>query len=271
MFTELFDKDLEEISQELSRIDDKNNLLDSAVVAWCNKLQLTPNETTDIREWIKVLKSKQSDSENNLFSVLGNIFSLENTISSSLELIKYINVKMFLVAVAALIGLGYLLLRSNARKKEESKLINSQPIYTLPHSQDNKKNSWILVLIINAGNTSIIQDFKSNSKVTLNEAEELYHSTRALWMDTQTNFWQSELEKRVDVDEEQALTEEEESEYDVYFVQLELKEHHIGFEPNAKSIDKSDAFKMLPEIAIKVKASPRLSSKSYENTGVYLL
>jgi len=169
--------------------------------------------------------------------------------------------------------IGATILPSNDQKKEKSEPINSQPIPALSLSQDKKKDPWILVLIINAGNTDLLQNFKQNSKVTLtlNEAEELYHSTRALWMGTQTNFLQSELEKRVDVDEEQALTEEEQSEYDVYFVQLELKEHHIGFEPNAKSIDKSDAFKMLPEISIKVKASPRLSSKSYENTGVYLL
>jgi len=162
---------------------------------------------------------------------------------------------------------------SNEQKKEKSEPINSQPIPDLSPSQDKKKDPWILVLIINAGNTDLLQNFKQNSKVTLtlNEAEELYHSTRALWMGTQTNFRQSELEKRVDVDGEHALTEEEASEYDVYFVQFELKKHHIGFEPNAKSIDKSDAFKMLPKIVNKVKVSPRLPCKSYENTGVYLL
>ncbi len=187
MVTELFDKALEEIYQEISRIDDKNNLLDDAVDAWCRKLQITPSETADIRDWIKVLKSKQSSCEENPISGLNNFFPL-NILSCSLDLMKHMNLKIFLIAVASLIGLGYLVRRSEEQKKEEHKLRNSQPIPTLPPSQDNQKNSWILVLIINAGNTSIIQDFKPNSKVTLNEAEELYHSTRALWMGNQTNF-----------------------------------------------------------------------------------
>jgi hypothetical protein len=100
-----------------------------------------------------------------------------------------------------------------------------------------------------------------------NEGEALYRATQALWIGSEADFFKSELTNRFsDAHEEQ---EREKFEYDVHFVKIELHNPEPGFYQDASQIDRLDAFRRLSENSGKVEVSPRLSSKAYENTGVY--
>jgi hypothetical protein len=124
-------------------------------------------------------------------------------------------------------------------------------------------------LVIDASSINKFECFQSNLKILPSENEELYKSTRALWIGTKSEYFRSPLQNIFD--NKYSLAQEEQSDSDVCFVKFKLKENHSGFEPNANPMDKLDAFKMLHKIAIEVNASLRLPSKSYQNTGVHLL
>ena len=61
-----------------------------------------------------------------------------------------------------------------------------------------------------------------------------------------------------------------ESEYDVYLVQIKLKESDDGFKQNVDQLDRIDAFRKLTDLSLQVKVSPRLRVEAYQNTGVYI-
>lgn len=151
----------------------------------------------------------------------------------------------------------------------DSKRLKTKNDNALSPQIETNEYSQVLVLVINASSMDKLDCFQSSYKIMLSEAEELYRSTRALWIGTKSEYLHSPLKNIFD--EKHSFTQEEQSNFDVCFVKLELTENHPGFEPNANPMDKLDAFKMLHKIATKVNVFSRLPSKFYQKTGVYLL
>lgn len=170
----------------------------------------------------------------------------------------------FILFIAfVLTGTALLLYYLNQKASEEhdQSLSRSQIVTSAPREEQ------LLVLVINARREEIFRSLDTNGCVIRGEGELLYQATEALWMGTQAVFSQSELKKWFSG--ERSVQKEEESEYDIRLVKIDLVERVSGFEPNVNQVDRNDAFKKLPELSKRVEVSPRLSSRAYENTGVY--
>jgi hypothetical protein len=122
---------------------------------------------------------------------------------------------------------------------------------------------WILVLVINARQSHIINTLKSG-KIADVKSDELYQVTQSLWLGTEASFQSSELSKWFS--EKPAVSED--SEYDVYLVRAELSSDETGFHRNANQMDRIDAFRNLHSKCSKTIISSRLPSESYA-TDVY--
>lgn len=186
-----------------------------------------------------------------------------NYIQEKVKNIMEINLKMFtfilLVAfVFTGIGLILYLLDKNESAGDNHVLKPSILVVSSPPQ--------ILILIINAENQRIIQSL-NKGQVIQSEAEELYRATGYLWIGSKNDFAQSVLARRFS--SENLIEETEESEYDVYFVKIELTQPVPGFEANVNQTNRTDAFNALPKVSGKVEVSPRLSSSAYGNTPVY--
>ncbi|MDF5723941.1 MAG: hypothetical protein PUP91_26455, partial [Rhizonema sp. PD37] len=156
------------------------------------------------------------------------------------------------------------LLNQQSTQKEESLKRRESSVPQLPYPSQPKK-SLVLVLVINAGREDILQPLKTNSPITTNQSDLLYRATQALWMGSKVDF-SSEFESWFNSEHAASKVE---SEYDVYFVQIELYEDDSGLKSDASQLDRIDAFHRLPNNSGKVKVSNQLPSKAYENRLFY--
>jgi len=135
-------------------------------------------------------------------------------------------------------------------------------------NQDNNKRQrkpkdWTLVLVINAGKTLLINAIKKEG-IHKMDPDELYRSTQSLWFGEKSEFETSDLASCFD--ESKKVTDENESEYDVYLIRLKLNNEVIGFHQDADDLDRMDAFESLIKNRNPVKISERLSHGSALNT-----
>lgn len=128
---------------------------------------------------------------------------------------------------------------------------------------------YYLILVLNAKNTELINALQNQSAISSGMADRLYDATQELWMGSKIEFWSSPLRKYFDGEKEENINPD--SEYDIYFVRLELSEYDSGFEKHVDQLKRIDAFSRLPDKVKKnsISVSTRLSSKAYENVGVY--
>lgn len=161
----------------------------------------------------------------------------------------YINVAFVVVLAFVIIAVFYLAL----------KFLNPNPVPS--NNADN-----ILVLVINAVRENLIEALQTNGQVTSNNWEELYTATQVLWVGSESVFVE---EFQSWFNENRKVTEEEQSEYDVYLVKISLINGSPGFKDSATQVDRYSAFRNLPENSQQLLVSPRLSSKAYGNTNLY--
>ncbi len=173
----------------------------------------------------------------------------------------------------ALVGMAIATILSKkkrpSRRNSASKKIHTpiQTTVSLPSSPSVSpaKTEAVLVLVINAQSEQLLNSLKQNKKLTVDDCESLGRATKYLWMGDKNEF-SPDLKKWVDAS---PVPENEETEYDVYLVQINLNQYESGFEQTTSAIKRLDAFGRLPDIAGEVKVSHRLPAKAYENTSLY--
>lgn len=270
---------LEEISHKVRKLAAQNNsinfgyILSCAVAFWCCKLQFPTGASVYVINLSNEIQYLTKDIWDKWKQKIGLINKEDS------EFKKYINSQInnkmgrniddlrFIILIAFVVtGVGYALYLLNQQSTEEEARTRNckSPPDRLPHSYQERE-SWNLVLVINAGRENILQPLKTNGRITNEVSESLYRATQALWMGAQSDF--SQFSRWFSGD--RAVPEANQSEYDVYLVQIELDSPNPGFKPNANQIDRHDAFRSLHKNSGRAIVSPRISSKAYENASFY--
>lgn len=291
IFSDSFAQILEELSKEVwsevPRTQEgralARDVLSCAVKSWCYRLNL-PDDPDLVACYInKWHQSEISEVTDDIWQKWKpqkehSLWGIQTPVNQFREYIlrKVINrmnpnmgdIKFILLIALVVTGVGYTLYRlSQQSERATSSIKSSRSGSTLPPHQEKAFQGWNLVLVLNVGQEEVLESLRTNNRVMPHEGDALYRATQALWMGSEADFLKSELTSRFsNIPEEQ---QREKSEYDVYFVKIELHELESGFSQNASQIDRLDAFRKLHENSGKVEVSPRLPSKAYENTGVY--
>ena len=125
--------------------------------------------------------------------------------------------------------------------------------------------NYSLLLVVSAKQEKVIQSIKANGNIQADDCSPLYRATQALWMGGESDL----LKLNITPDFLTKSKVLDTSEYDVYFLLISLSNYEKGFDKDVTSIDRSDAFEKLPNIATGVKVSPRLPSSAYELPFLY--
>ncbi|MBD1939597.1 hypothetical protein [Microcoleus sp. FACHB-68] len=122
-----------------------------------------------------------------------------------------------------------------------------------------------LVLVVSALQADFIESLQAKGSIDSKDGESLYEITKYLGLGSKT-----ELPKiKNDMSQYSVSKEEEESEYDIRLVYIELKQADEGFKPQVNQLDRYDAFRRLADLKVDLTISPRLQMEAYGNLGVY--
>ncbi|MEG4250568.1 hypothetical protein [Microcoleus sp. Pol10D4] len=121
-----------------------------------------------------------------------------------------------------------------------------------------------LVLVISASHADFLESLKDKKQIDVSEGEQLYQITRYLWLGSET-----ERSQKIPNINEYSVAQGAESEYNIYLVEIKLKQSDEGFKRNVNQLDRYDAFRKLANLAGDLKVSDRLKIEAYENLGVY--
>lgn len=182
---------------------------------------------------------------------------------SNMERSKMSN-KLILLVGFILTGVGLLLFLLNRKENSDSTRANQNITYAPRQSSVTEK--YILALLINGDhNQPLINSLKNSSTVTQEDSSQLYDATQALWIGTETEFNNSVIKSEFNNHKHDTV----DSEYDVYFVTIELNKHDSRFKQDANQMDRIDAFNGLANNANRITVSERLSSEAYGNSEFY--
>ncbi|MFP4297391.1 MAG: hypothetical protein ACLFT0_05995 [Spirulinaceae cyanobacterium] len=188
------------------------------------------------------------------------------------------NIKIIVILAFVITAVGNFLYLLKSPEESTFREVSSQRLkqnknsntafYSLPpitQKQENRKpkKEQVLTLVISASKSFFINSLHNKINIDLEDCEYLYEGTRYLYQVDQSEF------KFLDTTrfEVQPGTE---SEYDVYLVQLTLKQEDERFNPDVNQIERYDAFQNLPESVTDVKISPRLTMDAYSELDVYV-
>lgn len=148
------------------------------------------------------------------------------------------------------------------------KMLNESSKFEKVALTSKKTLSNTLVLIINNCKKQIINKLKNqDNTIKAEDCDDLYSITQALWNGSQKDFESILFPKGFNSESKFALLEAKATEYDVYFVKIELTEFIEGFGRGADQGARLSAFRTLA--GKKVEISPPLLPTAYENTNVY--
>lgn len=133
-----------------------------------------------------------------------------------------------------------------------------------PNDSSQRTATQFLVLVVPASKEDFIRSLEAKKHLDLSDGEALYKVTRYLWLGSKTEF-----DKREDNISQYEVLPVEKSEFDIYFVYIELEEADEGFRPNVNSLDRYDAFRKLGDLSKSYKISPRLKMEAYGNFDIY--
>ena len=124
-----------------------------------------------------------------------------------------------------------------------------------------------LILVIGAAKADVIDNLNINSSPDYDLCDKLYESTKFIWI----GFEQQGLSSfRSLFTQEVGVAHDQESEYDVYFVRIELRNYNEdGFNPEVSSVQRIDAFRKLSDLGKVISISERLPPDSYQNKNLY--
>lgn len=240
--------------------NENNSDLECAIEAWCESLDFEPDE---IKPYIKYWQSRlySQNQEKRLFSKK----IIEFLIQPTKRIMKEMEIRDIVLIAFALTGVGITLyLLDEKTKKDERNQKREQD--NTPRNKFNYPTKSILILVINAQNNErIIERLDREGQITSTIWENIYRSTKALWIGKKEDFDASGLNSPFS----QAETSQP-FDYDVYFIKIELDKYDRGFKENAASLERADAFERLTQTTHTVKKiSQRLSIQSTENSYLY--
>jgi hypothetical protein len=269
--------------------NDRNRNLDDAVNSWCIELSINkhfPQAAQRIidyqNEWLQDNKISKIvlGLYRNLLVVTdrrftGGIGNFKNALSNISRRDFHINIKetkdkmstKSIVLIAFVFtGIGLLLFLLNQKEKTNNRT-NQENNYSLGKSHVPEK--YVLALLLNSErNKPLIDSLKNSSHLKPEDSHKLYKATQALWIGSQNEFNESKI-KQEWTSHNYTYSESEYSEYDVYFVSIELNEINSGFKLDANQMDRRDAFNGLANSTNKITVSERLLSQAYRNTEFY--
>jgi|JFJP01.1.fsa_nt_gi hypothetical protein len=154
-------------------------------------------------------------------------------------------------------------INSGLEKLEFKFIPQSRTRDTIPTS--HSKYDYLL-LSIRATKANVLQFLEQGKPPHLELCENLYQSTKFLWYGSGKEISRFD-ELFLDTT---TMKNEENSEYDVYFVKIKIKNYKgDGFDSDISSLKRLDSFKKLPEIGEVVAISKRLPVGSSQNKGFY--
>lgn len=270
--------------------------LNAAIVAWCN--YLVPSQEISIvvsyisqgiklygienianyiyKDWkpekrqrFTLAGMEEYWKKSRLFNLVEQIFQTLG--SSSMNIIIFI---AFVITVV-----GYYIYTLNKPKQQES--TTRQPDYrptpsAEPSDQVSQLTSTVsppsvpvqqitqklLILVVSAAQESIIDFIKAKRTIDYDDCKKLYDATQYLCQDNESNLG----DKFAYINQFKAI---EKSEYDIYIVKIKLNQADKGFNKNVNQLDRYDAFRNLPNLAVDFQVSDRLQMEAYGNFDVY--
>jgi hypothetical protein len=248
LFSELFLS----IYGEIKNQSDNNydNLLNISINLWCEKLNI-PREIKDksIYETIFLGKNGKEYNANELAIFYFN----KLTEISNMKALTYVIFGLMVV------GIGFIIYKFNS--EQESSKSSQEKLFS--NDSFTQLSPQKLILVVNSLKKSCLDEIKTNNKIlNLDNCKKLYRSTSFLWMGSD-----DQLSSNFRNCNNYRVPSNEESEYDVYLVQIELPRFEKGFQKDADQIERSDAFRKLE--GLKVKISDRLKVSVCENSNAY--
>lgn len=284
-FTEVFNK--------LSK-DKKNQELWYAIESWCNELssdeliKLDANQIIlYIKQWIGepwiqemsyylhselYLKIIQSFGlplhliPDPIKNQIPNPVNINNFKVSVKELKTNMKIQSILIIAFVLTGIGVVLYLLVQKKNVNREYTNRRKPSDILRNTSSSLPKYILILVINAKNNKrIIEKLDIKHPVPSTILENIYCSTKVLWIGNQEDFDYSGLNHPFDQTETSQLFD-----YDVYFIEIELDKYDCGFEKNADALERADAFERLTQTKHRIRnISKRLSIESAHNPYLY--
>lgn len=258
------------------------SFLPNSIKAWCEKLQIDKEvsehifqklwaENSNVQNLAREIYDGYNKSQELInkpfFNPKSNLYYLLKTQLKEIDIDMNKN-EIMLLSGFAITVIGYLIFSNNQQEKPKQSLKNKEQIYSSQSPPIQRKIPQILVLVINALKAEIAKTLNRQGKINPDDYEAIYRGTESLWIGSQSNL-SSQLKNCFSTSNQFVVPEGEESEYDVYLVQIELKDTDKGFEKNADQLARIDAFRRLADLSVKVTVSPRLRVNAYQNTGVY--
>lgn len=279
-FSKSFEAIINQLSDKISAQNHRErDYLDSSICEWCNYLDFSEAAQDYINRGFKKqgIQPKSGPDYRNTDSPcisLGDnqikIHNIVNFIDSLNKSIRWRDhaVKFYLLFAFVIVSVGYVLFLLSKRYEEQSYQARGNQLapFNVSHPEFAQpiKHDFLLILVVNVKHEGIINTLRSTGSITPDMTDQLYHATQELWFGSEKQYLNSPVQSSFKSKEAFAP-----SEYDVYFVKIKLSQKDSGFEEKASQLSRVGGFRQLPRIAQEVEVSNRLSSKSYENIGVY--
>ena len=135
----------------------------------------------------------------------------------------------------------------------------------LPRQYSIGEKHILALLIKSDRHQELIHSLNNNNFLQSEDSSILYGATQGLWIGAKSKFEQSQINQKLINCNPVSTT----SEYDVYFVTIELDSDDSRFYLNVNPMDRRDAFIELGKRSPQIKVSRRLACKAYENTEFY--
>ena len=205
---------------------------------------------------IEARKQKKTDSAERFWKVQSG--PQEGMIMSTTQVI-------LVALVAVLVGAGLCWLRT-LQKKEPAPRPSAQ--HQPPHPASSARPS-VLVVAVNSGNKDLVETLRQRGVLDGEMADQLKKASEWLWFGDEVKFNDA---KMADLFAQGDTSPS--SEFDVYFVRLELSgevEYRRYFDPSASLIDRVDGFHKLADQKAPATAtvSNRRPKEDYENKGFF--
>jgi hypothetical protein len=286
-FNDILDEIYNKVKQKSQYTKDFSTLLEYAVILWSEKIGFQNNinqnnifydvkvfslsfwnewrsKTTKVLKKVskgfnyetQVVEERFPNSKSPLNQIIQNFINKLPLRSQKMNDIKFI---VFLGLIITAVGFVVYLLNQQKTLTESQRSPRQRPpsdsyIPPAPIPQ-------ILILVVNALKKDCLDKIQNqDNKIQSEDCEKLYRATSFLWMGDK-----SELNPKLK--DCRDYIAQQESEYDVYLVEIELPKAKEGFKQDAGQLSRIDAFRELTDLTVKI--SSRLKVSVYENTNVY--
>ncbi|WP_052312614.1 hypothetical protein [Geminocystis herdmanii] len=271
-FNDIFYEIYNQLIEELKKNNSFYWLLKRGVILWSQKIGLELNITIcnlydDIQqasceiwqEWKpkKIENTQREFIKSNLYKIVSKLIN-----KSPLRSIKMNNPDIIFIVFLSLnitaFGLViYKITESVSSSNNDGYFLN---LSSTPISQK-------LILIVNALKKDCLDKIKNqDNRILPEDTEKLYRATSFLWMGIE-----SELNEQFKNYSDYIAETDQESEYDIYIVEINLPEVKEGLKKDVDKLSRIDAFRELSDLPdLEIKISPRLKVSVYENTNVYV-